>query len=93
MFWTGPVFATKAVFEKIRPHFNPKHTVIGTIFAQGLIHLLAHRVFGSGVGVFALRDIPWICRTTTNYEESEIFGEKASIDVIIENLDAKWVKN
>merc|ERR1712137_592902 len=61
--WTGPVNAMKEVFENIAPYVNPSKTAVGTIFAQGLSHLLAQRVFGPSVRYFALRNIPWLCRT------------------------------
>jgi hypothetical protein len=90
--WTGPVNATKECFENLRPHLDPKRTAIGTIFAQGLIHLLAHRTFGSDVRFFALRNIPWLCRTVKHGQECEIVGPKSSIGVMATNLDEAWVK-
>lgn len=91
--WTGPVNTTKEIFEQIRPHVNPKKTAIGTIFAQGLVHLLAHRVFGPDVKFFALRNIPWLCRVVTVGQECEIVGAKSSIGVMTVGLSEKWVKN
>jgi hypothetical protein len=90
--YTGPVTSTKDVFENIRPYLNVKRTVVGTIFAQGLVHLLATRTFGSEVRFFALRNIPWLCRMVKAGEESEIVGAKASIEVMTINLDNHWVK-
>jgi len=90
--WTGPVYATKEVFENLRPYLNTKRTVIGTIFAQGLIHILAHRTFGPEVRFFALRNIPWLCRSVVLGSESEIVGAKSSIDVMTMNLDAQYMK-
>lgn len=91
--WTGPVNAMKEVFENIAPHLNPAKTVVGTIFAQGLSHLLAHRVFGPKVKYFALRNIPWLCRTVTPGQQSQIVGEKASIGVMTMNVSMEFVKN
>lgn len=91
--WTGPVNATKECFENIRPYVNPRRTVVGTIFAQGLIHLLAHRVFGPEVRFFALRNIPWLCRISKLGQESEIVGAKSSIGVMQVGLDEAWVKS
>jgi len=90
--WTGPVNATKEVFESLRVHINPERTAVGTIFAQGLIHLLAHRTFGPSVRFFALRNIPWLCRTVKHGSESQIVGPKTSIGVMSMNLDEPWVK-
>jgi len=90
--WTGPVNATKECFDNLRPHIDPKKTAIGTIFAQGLIHLLAHRTFGPDVRFFALRNIPWLCRTVKHGEESQIVGPKSSIGVMNLNLTDDWVK-
>jgi len=90
--WTGPVTTTKEVFENIRPHLNIRKTVVGTIFAQGLVHLLAQRTFGSGVRFFALRNIPWLCRMVKSGEESVIVGAKSMIEVMTINLDLPWVK-
>jgi hypothetical protein len=90
--WTGPVYATKECFENLRPYINPRRTAVGTIFAQGLIHLLAQRTFGPEVRFFALRNIPWLCRAVTAGVESEIVGAKTSIDVMTMNLDEEFVK-
>lgn len=90
--WTGPVNTTKRIFENIRPYVNPSKTAVGTIFAQGLSHLLAHRVFGPSVRYFALRNIPWLCRTLKVGQECEIVGAKSSIGVMTINLDEPWVK-
>lgn len=92
MLWTGPVHATKECFESIRPYIDPRRTAVGTIFAQGLIHLLAHRTFGPEVRFFALRNIPWLCRTVKHGEESQIVGPKSSIGIMCMNLDEEWVK-
>ena len=62
--WTGPVYATKKIFESIKPHIDLKKTCVGTIFGQGLVHVSAIRVFGPSVKFFALRNIPWLCRMT-----------------------------
>jgi len=90
--WTGPVNTTKEIFENIRPYLNTRRTAIGTIFAQGLSHLLAHRIFGAEVRFFAMRNIPWLCRVVTPGEESEIIGAKSSIGVMTINLSEEWVK-
>lgn len=90
--WTGPVNTTKEIFEKIRPFLNTKKTAIGTIFAQGLMHLLAYRIFGADVRFFALRNIPWLCRTEKLGEEAHIVGAKTSIGVMGINIEEAWVK-
>lgn len=90
--WTGPVNTTKEIFENIRQYVNPEKTAVGTIFAQGLVHLLAYRSFGPNVRFFALRNIPWLCRTVTIGEESEIVGTKSSIGVMGINIDEAWIK-
>lgn len=90
--WTGPVNSTKAVFENLRPYLDPKRTAIGTIFAQGLVHIMAQRIFGPKVQFFALRNIPWLCRVVKVGHESEIVGAKSSIGVMTLNLDNDWVK-
>jgi len=91
--WTGPVNSTKEVFESIAPHVNAGKTAIGTIFAQGLSHLLAQRVFGPKVKYFALRNIPWLCRTVTPGEKSQIVGEKTAIGIMTMNVSTEFVKN
>ena len=89
--WTGPVNATKAVFENIRLYIDPRKTVVGTIFAQGLTHLLAHRIFGPEMKFFALRNIPWLCRTVQPGSECAILGTKTSIDAAVVNLSPEWI--
>lgn len=90
--WTGPVNSTKDIFENIRPYLNTQKTVVGTIFAQGLVHLLAQRTFGHDVRFFALRNIPWLCRTSIVGEESQIVGGKTSVGVMTINIDETFVK-
>lgn len=90
--WTGPVNATKEVFESIQPFLDISRTAVGTIFAQGLTHVLANRVFGEDVRFFALKNIPWLCRLVKAGEESEIVGAKTSIGVATMNLSEEWVK-
>jgi len=90
--WTGPITTTKEIFEHIRPYVNVRKTAVGTIFAQGLSHLLAWRTFGPEVRFFALRNIPWLCRVTKIGESSVIVGAKSSIGVMTMNLDNSWVK-
>ncbi|KAF4654412.1 hypothetical protein FOZ61_008263 [Perkinsus olseni] len=89
--WTGPVSATREAFEMMKPFVNPGRTVVGTIFAQGLVHVLAHRVFGPEVKFFALRNIPWLCRTVSLGRECEIVGPKSSIECAVINLTPQWV--
>jgi len=91
--WTGPVNATKECFERLRPYINARKTAVGTIFAQGLSHLVAHRTFGPEVKFFALRNIPWLCRTVKMGFESAIVGPKTSIGIMCMNLDEDWVKS
>jgi hypothetical protein len=91
--WTGPVTTTKEIFENIRPYVDTSKTVVGTIFAQGLVHLLAQRTFGPDVRFFALRNIPWLCRTLKPGEESVIVGAKSSIGVMTMNVSNAWVKS
>ncbi|CAJ1435176.1 unnamed protein product [Effrenium voratum] len=90
--WTGPVTSTKEVFENLRPYLDPKRTCVGTIFAQGLVHLLAQRTFGPHVRFFALRNIPWLCRVVKVGEECEIVGAKTSIGAMTMGLNEEWVK-
>eukprot|EP00444_Apocalathium_aciculiferum_P003759 CAMPEP_0183391992 /NCGR_PEP_ID=MMETSP0370-20130417/6821_1 /TAXON_ID=268820 /ORGANISM="Peridinium aciculiferum, Strain PAER-2" /LENGTH=471 /DNA_ID=CAMNT_0025571817 /DNA_START=92 /DNA_END=1507 /DNA_ORIENTATION=- len=91
--WTGPVTSTMEVFETIRPYLNTRKTAVGTIFAQGLSHLLAARTFGPDVRFFALRNIPWLCRMVKKGEESVIVGAKTSIGVMTMNIEPAWVKS
>lgn len=90
--WTGPVTTTKEIFEHIRPYVDVRRTAVGTIFAQGLVHLLAQRIFGPEVRFFALRNIPWLCRVVTQGEESVVVGAKSSIGVMTINIEEAWVK-
>lgn len=89
--WTGPVNATRGVFEDIRSYIDPKKTVVGTIFAQGLVHLLAYRIFGPEMKFFALRNIPWLCRLVTVGSRCEVIGVKSSIEAALVNLTPEWV--
>merc|ERR1719277_98739 len=91
--WTGPVTTTKEIFETIRPYLDTRRTAVGTIFAQGLVHLLAQRTFGPDVRFFALRNIPWLCRTVKPGEESVIVGAKTSIGIMTTNCSDSWVKS
>eukprot|EP00397_Hematodinium_sp_SG-2012_P038470 GEMP01041852.1.p1 GENE.GEMP01041852.1~~GEMP01041852.1.p1 ORF type:complete len:416 (+),score=86.18 GEMP01041852.1:66-1313(+) len=88
--WTGPVSATKEVFESIQPYCS-KNTIIATIFAQGLVHLLAARIFGRDVSFVAMRNIPWLCRTTKKGCAAEIVGAKQNIQVVGMNVSDAWV--
>lgn len=90
--WTGPVTSTKEVFEKLQPYLDAKRTCVGTIFAQGLVHVSAQRIFGPHVRFFALRNIPWLCRVVKVGEESAITGAKSSVGVMTSNLSEEWVK-
>ena len=90
--WTGPVNHTKETFEKIKPYLDTRKTVVGMIFAQGLVHVLAQRIFGPDVRFFALRNIPWLCRATKHGEEAVIAGGKTSIDVITMNFEKDFIK-
>ncbi|CAD7926389.1 unnamed protein product [Amoebophrya sp. A120] len=81
--WTGPVFCTVSVFEKIKPFVDVQRTKIGTIFGQGLVHLSASRVFGPHVKFFALRNIPWLCRLVEKGRKCEIVGPKTTLDVAL----------
>eukprot|EP00928_Gymnodinium_smaydae_P056808 TRINITY_DN4011_c2_g1_i1.p1 TRINITY_DN4011_c2_g1~~TRINITY_DN4011_c2_g1_i1.p1 ORF type:complete len:455 (-),score=106.00 TRINITY_DN4011_c2_g1_i1:88-1452(-) len=92
LLWTGPVTSTQQIFESIRPHMNVEKTRLGVIFAQGFMHIMAHRIFGPRLRFFALRNIPWLCRTVKAGEECEIVGAKASIGIMGVNLDETWVK-
>merc|ERR1740123_2175026 len=91
--WTGPVTTTKEMFETIQPYLDTRRTAVGTIFAQGLVHLLAQRTFGPDVRFFALRNIPWLCRTVKPGEESVIVGAKTSIGIMTTNCSDSWVKS
>lgn len=90
--WTGPVSGIKQFFEQIRPFVDVKRTAIGTVFTQGLMHVLAARLFGPHVKFFALRNIPWLCRTTERGVSCEIVGTKSSIEAMCINLDAEYMK-
>mmetsp|Transcript_69210 Transcript_69210/g.179910 ORF Transcript_69210/g.179910 Transcript_69210/m.179910 type:complete len:428 (-) Transcript_69210:371-1654(-) len=90
--WTGPVTNTKDIFENIRPYLNTQKTAVGTIFSQGLQHLLAVRTFGPDVRFFALRNIPWLCKLIEKGVESVIVGPKSSIGVMTINIPPEWVK-
>ena len=91
--WTGPVNRTKAVFERLNGLFDVRKTAVGTIFAQGLSHLVAYRVFGPKVRFFALRNIPWLCRTITKGKRCAIVGPKTSIEANVVNLDETFLKD
>lgn len=82
--WTGPVHATKAMFEKIRPHVNLEKTFVGTIFAQGLVHVSALRIFGKRVKFFALRNIPWLCRCV---EKGGLSCVERRVDILKRTLE------
>jgi len=91
--WTGPVTATRSAFESIQPYMDNRRTAVGTIFSQGLVHLLARQLFGPSVRFFALRNIPWLCRVVKPGEECEIVGAKSSIGAMTINLDEQWMKS
>ena len=63
--WCGPVVSTPDVLRKLAPTIqacNPK-PVVGILFAQGCVHLLAKKELGVDTPFFALQNIPWLCRT------------------------------
>lgn len=80
--YTGPVHATTETFKKIKPYVDVKKTIVGTIFAQGLVHISAVRTFGKEVRFFALRNIPWLCRCIEKGKLAEIVGPKTSLEAI-----------
>jgi len=89
--WTGPVYATRDVFEWIQPYVNTQRTVVGTIFGQGLSHVLAVRIFGLKVKFFTSRQVPWLCRCTKKGYSSQIVGAKTFIEVATLNVDQKYL--
>jgi len=89
--WTGPVYATRDVFEWIQPYVNTKRTVVSTVFAQGLSHVLAVRIFGERVKYVALRNVPWLCRCVKKGYASQIVGAKVSIEAATINVDQKYL--
>lgn len=88
--WTGPVHATRDVFEWVQPHVNRK-SVVSTIFGQGLSHVLAIRIFGKNVKYVALRNVPWLCRKVKKGHSSQIVGAKTSIEAATLNVDQKYL--
>jgi len=91
--WTGPVHPTISVFKSIAPHLKPG-AVVGTIFAQGLVHLAALRLF-KHLGIvrfFALRNVPWICRVETKGSLSNVLGPKKLVEVAMMNLSEEWLQ-
>jgi len=90
--WTGPVYATNHIFEKVKPYIDVTRTVVGTIFAQGLVHVSAVRTFGPDVRFFALRNIPWLCRMVEKGRLSEIVGPKSSIEAVGMNLPPTYLQ-
>lgn len=89
--WTGPVFLTRDIFQSIAPHVNVEKTVISTVFAQGLSHLLVHRIFGPKVKYVALRSVPWLCRCTKKGYSGHIVGAKTYIEAATINVDQKYL--
>ncbi len=63
--WCGPVVSTPSVLKSIAPALKLCATkpVVGILFAQGCVHLLAKKELGPSVPFFALQNIPWLCRT------------------------------
>jgi len=91
--WTGPVHATRDAFEWVQPHLNAKKTVIGTLFGQGLSHVLALRIFGRKVKFVAFRNVPWLCRCTKKGVSSHIVGAKTFIEVATINVGTSYLTN
>jgi len=89
--WSGPVHATRDAFEWVQPHINVKQTVVGTLFGQGLSHVLAVRIFGENVKYVSFRQIPWLCRCIKKGYSSQIVGAKTFIEVATLNVDQKYL--
>lgn len=89
--WTGPVHATRDVFESVAAHVNVNRTVVSTLFAQGLSHVLALRIFGPKVKFVAFRQIPWLCRCTGKGVSAHIVGAKTFIEAATLNVSQDYL--
>jgi len=89
--WTGPVFATRDAFESIAAYVDVKRTVVGTLFGQGLSHVLATRIFGNDVRFVAFRNVPWLCRCTQKGVSAHIVGAKTYTEAATINVDQKYL--
>jgi len=89
--WTGPVYATRAAFESVAAYVDIKRTVVGTLFGQGLSHVLATRIFGSDVKYVAFRNVPWLCRCTKKGVSGHVVGAKTFIEAATINVDQKYL--
>lgn len=93
--WCGPVVATKAVFESLAPYVQPTSThttYVGCLFAQGCVHLLARKVFGTEVPFFAFQNIPWLCRTLVPGVKCEIIGRKEYTAAACHRVNFNWLR-
>ena len=87
--WCGPVVSTPSVFRNIAPVLktcNPK-PVVGVLFAQGCVHLLAKKELGVDTPFFALQNIPWLCRVLVPGEKASIVGNKVHTNAAVHRVD------
>jgi hypothetical protein len=94
--WCGPVVSTPDVLKNLAPTLkacNPK-PVVGILFAQGCVHLLAKKVLGADTPFFALQNIPWLCRTVDPGRKASIVGNKVHTALAVHRVDFDYlVKN
>lgn len=94
--WCGPVVSTPDVLKNLAPTLkacNPK-PIVGILFAQGCVHLLAKKVLGADTPFFALQNIPWLCRTVDPGRKASIVGNKVHTALATHRVDFDYlVKN
>eukprot|EP00050_Salpingoeca_kvevrii_P010758 m.10149 g.10149 ORF g.10149 m.10149 type:complete len:398 (-) comp3061_c0_seq1:96-1289(-) len=94
--WCGPVVATESVLRMIAPHVQPtaNHmTYVGTLFAQGCVHLLASKVLGPAVPFFAFQSIPWLCQTVVPGRQARIVGKKEYSCIACHLVNFTWIRH
>jgi hypothetical protein len=91
--WCGPVVSTPKVFQSLAPVVNACHPkpIVGVLFAQGCVHLLAKKELGADTPFFALQNIPWLCRTLVPGSKASIVGNKVHTNVAVHNVDFNYL--
>lgn len=92
--WCGPVVSTTDVLRNLGPVLqtcNPK-PIVGVLFAQGCVHLLAKKELGVDTPFFALQNIPWLCRTLAPGQKASIVGNKVHTNVAVHRVEFEYLR-
>lgn len=79
----GPAYSEQPILEKLAS-FVEKNSYVGTVFGQGGFNWLAKFIFGQRIKsdnltIFALQNVPSICKIKTYGQSVRIIGPKDTL--------------